>query len=216
MEEKHSRLDWIDLPATAEIIDLCLHDGELCAVSSNMLDRTMRLEFDGQHLLIDSDDYVDCPKIIFQLEGVKATLALSWSSWPGSPLTVPRGVSDEERERLSAERKAKGRVQSASWSEFEATLHDGDWGGPEVADAVPAAGSSESGIALKLNVFQDRIGRYYELIITAEKLELSMSDGKPLTLEQNLKLCETAFVQQMKDLTQPLLTSFPFASEAAS
>ena len=96
----------------------------------------------GQHLLIDSDDYVDCPKIIFQLEGVKATLALSWSSWPGSPLTVPRGVSDEERERLSAERKAKGRVQSASWSEFEATLHDGDWGGPEVADAVPAAGSS--------------------------------------------------------------------------
>ena len=149
--EKHSRLDWIDLPATAEIIDLCLHDGELCAVNSNLIDRTLRLEFDGRHLLIDSDEDVDCPKIIFQLEGVRLAVVLVIAS--AGQIETPEDATFEEQKRLGCLRSASWRKESASWSEFEATLLDGDWDGPEVADAVLAVGSSESGIARSSSMY---------------------------------------------------------------
>ena len=177
MEETKPQLDWIHLPEGVGPVSLweSLHDGELRAMSSNLLDRTLRMEFDVGYL-IDFHGLAEELTFIMFLQGVRSVRVVRWAAWPGG-CSIPPGATALEQEKLVADYHAKWREESESWNTFVASIAGGDF---EVSDATLVADDRE--LALKLGLMQD--SSYFQVFVRAEKLAVSLSDGQPLSLAE--------------------------------
>jgi hypothetical protein len=179
MKDISSRLDWIHLPLDSKTFSLweCLHDGELVSVSSNLLERTVRLVFDVPYLRT-FHDLPDDLTFAFELKGVSSARVVVWAAWPGE-IAQLEGRSREEQTRLVAEYHAKWREESESWSAFEARIGRS---APEIRDADVAISGEESGVALRIGIMDGNA--YFEAIVRADGLDLSRSDGQALDLSR--------------------------------
>jgi hypothetical protein len=114
--------DWLNLPQGTETIDLwaCLHDAHVVSVRSNLLDRTMTLTCEIEHLR-SFNGLPEGLKFVLSLDGVQSARVLRYAIWPGE-FAIPTGVSREEEARLVADYQAKSREESVTWSVFEAAI----------------------------------------------------------------------------------------------
>ena len=177
--------DWTSLPPDATEASLwdSLHDAVLINVSSDRLERTVRLEFDIWHLRT----FYKLPDeltFVLILRGVQSARVSQSVQWPGE-FNVPPGISREEEGRLIADYQAKWREESFSWAEFESKLSVGQ-GKANVLDAAYATGADGPfTIKLVLNLDDDS---YAELFLRADCLEIRNSDDEPLGLMQFMRL----------------------------
>jgi hypothetical protein len=177
--------DWVDLPSGMKTVSLwhSLHDGEVCAIYSNLLERTLRIEFDVLYLR-EFHELPDNMKFILEFHGTRSVGVMKYAVWPGE-FSVPEGVSRDEESRLITEYRSKWREESESWSAFESSVAQGDQFA-EVSDATLAVGDG-AGVALTLGILKTD-GSYREAFVRAESLLLLRSDGQQLDLEEFVKL----------------------------
>jgi hypothetical protein len=178
-------LDWTNLPADASEESLwdSLHDARLIDISSDRLERTVRLEFKIRHL---RDFHKLAENITFALHfrGVQSARVSQSVVWPGQ-FDVPAGASREEESQLIADYQAKWREESISWTEFESKITVGG-NTADVYDAVYAI-AADGPFAIKLVLGCDD-GTYPQLFLRSESIEIHTSDGEPLSFVQFLRL----------------------------
>ena len=121
-DEKASVRDWLNLPPASHPLSLwdCLHDAEVVSIRSSLLQRTMELVLEIEHMR-EFHHLGDGFQFQFQLEGVQSARVLHSAIWTGE-FSVPPGVSREEESRLIQEYQAKWRQESASWKGFETAV----------------------------------------------------------------------------------------------
>ena len=99
--------DWLNLPAGVSAVSLwdSLHDACVISIRSNLLERTMDLSCEIEHLTrfhkLDEGF-----QFILQILGVQSARVLRYAVWPGE-CPVLDGLSIEEQRRLVAEYQAK-------------------------------------------------------------------------------------------------------------
>lgn len=182
--------DWVNLPQGTDSISLwdSLHDAHVVSIRSNLLDRTLVLFFEIEHLrrfhhLPEGFQFIVC------LEGVQSARVLHHAIWPGD-FSVPSGVSRDEESRLVKEYQAKWREESASWNEFETSIAREIKQIFNISDAELVA-TQEALIVLRLNghlTAATNHATYHEVFLRAERLNFSGSDGKTVNLDDFRKL----------------------------
>jgi len=174
--------DWLNLPPGTETIGLwdCLHDAEVVSIRSNLLNRTMTLSCEIEHLR-SFNGLAEGLRFVLSLDGVQSARVLRYTIWPGG-FTIPPGVSREEEARLVADYQAKWREESVAWSEFEAAVTRENEQVLDISDATVAL-SPDREIGLRLCGHLN-YATYHEVFIRAAHLRVSGTDGKELTLEE--------------------------------
>jgi hypothetical protein len=192
--------DWVNLPQGAAIVSLwdCLHDARLVSLSSNLVERTVSLSCQIEHLRL-FHQFPEGVRFVLKLEGVQSARVVRSAIWPGG-CSVPDGVSREEESRIVAEYQAKWREESASWNDFETAVNREDKNVFYISNATLA--TSQDGIlAIRVN---GQLGSgagndyaaYHEFFLRAAKLEISTSDGKRIELEDFLRLGGTYWAER--------------------
>lgn len=114
-EEPHI-FDWLNLPSGAIAVSLwdCLHDGQVVSVRSNLLERTMNLSCEIEHLRT-FHKLDEGFQFVLHLEGVQSARLLCYAIWPGG-CSIPEGISVEDHARFKnyCNRVRDGR---SGWSE---------------------------------------------------------------------------------------------------
>jgi hypothetical protein len=181
--------DWLNLPSASNPLALwdSLHDAEIVSIRSDLLQRTIEFDIKIRNL---SGFYKlgEGFRFLFHLEGVKSARVLHYAKWPGE-FSVPSGSSREEERRLIEEYQSKWREESASWSEFESAITDGNEQIFCIHDAaiwIP----DNSSRALKL-CGQLNHSKYCEIFLRAEKLRILGNDASKYSLDEFRKLGET-------------------------
>lgn len=191
--DKNAQVDWVNLPQNAKDISLwhALHDGTLMSVQSDLLNRTVTLQFDVDYVR----DFNHLPKgtlFTVVLSGVQSVRTVQSEPWPGEFL-LPPGVSRAEESGLIAEYHSKWREESQSWKEFEQSSGED----MEVSDASMIFGDANS-VALRLAVMISTRNSFSEAFIRAEGVIFSVG-GNEVTKERFLSLGEAyweAFANQ--------------------
>jgi hypothetical protein len=181
-------IDWLNLPKATQTVSLwdCLHDAEIVSVRSNLMQRTMSLACEIEHLR-EFHKLGEGFQFTFHLEGVQSARVLHYAIWPGG-CSIPDGLSVEEQRKIVAEYQAKWREESGSWNEFEARIDREDEQVFGISDAALA--TSPSGpVAFKLCGHLN-YATYQEVYLRFETLKISGSDGKELTLKDFQQLGE--------------------------
>lgn len=181
-------LDWLNLPSTTSAVSLwdSLHDAEVVAIHSDLLDRTIALSLEIEHLTA-FHKLADGYKFLLRLEGVQSARVLRYAMWPGG-CSIPNGMSFEEQRRIVGEYQAKWREESASWNEFESTITRLNEQVFDISDAAITA-SPTGPSALKLCGHLN-YAIYHEVCLRFETLQITGSDGKQFDLEQFLRMGE--------------------------
>ena len=179
---KSPQVDWVNLPSDVRDVGLwdALHDGTLMSVCSDLLNRTVTLQFDVDYVR----DFNRLPEgILFAvvLSGVQSVRATQSEPWPGE-FSVPRGASRAEESRLIAEYHSKWREESQSWKEFEQSSGED----MEVSDASIVFGHANS-VALRLAVMMSSRNSFSEAFIRAEGVTFAVG-GDEVTMERFLSL----------------------------
>jgi Cysteine-rich CPCC len=156
-------VDWVNLPEGVATLSLweTLHDGDLLAVESDLLARTVTLKFDVMYVR-DFHKLSEQTRFAAAMSGVQSVRSVRSVPWPGGFL-LPQRASREEESTLIAECQSKCREESQSWSEFESLIGDG----LEVSNAILASGSN--GVALELGLLAGD-GHYVEARIRGEAI----------------------------------------------
>ncbi len=97
-----------------------LHDAQIVSIQSNLLERTVALHLESDHLL----EFHNLPpdmQFLLRLDGVQSARVLHYVVWPGE-FSVPAGVTREDEARLIAGYQSKWREESLSWSALETAL----------------------------------------------------------------------------------------------
>ena len=181
------KVDWIHLPANTIAVSLwdSLHDGKLIAVRSDLLARTLILEFQIWHL----NDYhgfsADC-RFSFEFVNVSSVRATRWSPWPGD-FEIPKGMPPIEQSRLVDEYQTKWREESYSWSSVEDRFMGGNVGELDISNASIAVGRDAA--ALRLETESNDQG-FQLLTIAAESLRIGRMPDIQLSLEDFVRLGE--------------------------
>lgn len=148
-DEERAILDWLNLPSASRALSLwdILHDAQVISIRSSLLDRTMALSCEIEHLR-DFFNLGDRFKFILNLEGVQSARVLRYEIWPGG-CSIPDGLSVEDQRRIVDEYQAKWREESGSWTDFE---HGITRENEQVFDISHAAitASSDGPVALKI------------------------------------------------------------------
>jgi hypothetical protein len=189
MAEEHSTLvDWMNLPPGAQETSLWagLHDAQIVSIQSNLLDRTITLHLESDHLLEFHSLPLDM-QFLLRLNGVQSARIVHYAGWPGE-FSVPAGVSSEEQSRLIADYQSKCREESLDWSELESALTTECKQVLDIADAHLATAPGNS-VALRINGLLNYT-EYRELFLRAERLTLVRGDGQDLGLAGLLKMGE--------------------------
>ena len=175
-------IDWLNLPPSASAISLwdCLHDAEVVSVRSNLLDRTMTLLLESDHLR-EFHKLGDPFQFVFDLRGVESARASRSAIWPGE-CSIPQGATFEEQRQIVDEYQSKWREESWSWDDFESCISGQDKHVLGIADAALAM-SNVGPVAAKICGLLD-YNTYHEIYLRFEKLAISGSDGTPYSLEQ--------------------------------
>ena len=170
--------DWIHLPAnvTGESLWDSLQDASLVGVQSDLLARTLVLEFEIDYLR-DFHKLPDGLRFQLRFEGTQSVRVLRSSVWPGA-FSVPAGVSRDEESRLIEEYQAKWREESAAWSEFESSFSEDAETSLEVSDATLV--ESQAGTAAFWLVGDVVRNQYHQIYVRAERLDAVRSDNEPL------------------------------------
>lgn len=189
--EQQTLLDWVNLPAHATTQSLwdSLHDGDLLAIESDLLARSLTLCFDVGYVR-DFHKLPDETRFVLKLNGVQSVRCLKSVEWPGE-FSVPRGVSREEEQRLIKEYQNKWGEESFAWAEFERLTGEG----LEVSSAILARGGGVVALQLGVLVGNDS---YVEVYVRAEGIEFLVG-GNTLTAEGFISLGEeywAAFAQR--------------------
>src|SRR5258707_11170002 len=149
MADEQSRiLDWMNLPpGTAEVsLWAGLHDAQIVTIQSNLLERTVTLHLESDHLLEFHNLPLDM-QFLLLLDGVRSARVLRYSTWPGE-FSVPTGTSREEQSRLIAEYQSKCREESLGWTDLQKALTTECQQVLDIADATLATAADNS-VALR-------------------------------------------------------------------
>jgi len=187
-EEQTGIVDWMNLPHGAAEVSLWvgLHDAQIVSIDSNLLERTVTLHLESDHLLAFHKLPLDM-QFLLRLEGVQSARVVHYAVWPGE-FSVPAGTAREEEARLIAEYQSKCREESLSWSELESAVTTEC---KQVIDIVNAtlATSADNSVALRISGLLNYTS-YRELFLRAERFTLSRGDGKELGIAGLLKMGE--------------------------
>jgi len=107
LEEQTGIGDWMNLPHSATEVALWagLHDAQIVSILSNLLERTVTLHLESDHLL----EFHKLPlnmQFLLRPEGVQSARVLHYAVWPGE-FSVPAGAAREEEARLIGEYQSK-------------------------------------------------------------------------------------------------------------
>jgi hypothetical protein len=187
-EEQSGIVDWMNLPHGVPEVSLWagLHDAQIVSIQSNLLDRTVTLHLESDHLLEFHNLPLDM-QFLLQLDGVQSARVLHYAVWPGE-FSVPAGVAREEEARLIAEYQSKWREESLSWSALESAVTMECKQVLDIADATLAT-LADNSVALRISGLLNYT-EYRELFLRAERLTLSRGDGQELGIAGLLKMGE--------------------------
>ena len=187
-DEQPPLVDWMNLPPGAQETSLWagLHDAQIVSIQSNLLDRTITLHLESDHLLEFHNLPLDM-QFLLRLDGVQSARVVHVAGWPGE-FSVPAGVSPEEQSRLIADYQSKCREESLSWTELESALTIECKQVLDIADAQLATASDNS-IALRINGLLNYT-EFRELFLRAERLTVTRGDGQDFGIDGLLKLGE--------------------------
>ena len=199
-EEQPPLVDWMNMPPGAQETSLWagLHDAQVVTIESNLLDRTITLHLESDHLLEFHSLPLDM-QFLLRLDGVQSARVVQHAGWPGE-FSVPAGVSPEEQSRLIAEYQSKCREESLDWTELEAALTSECKQVLDIANAWLATAPGNS-VALRINGLLNYT-EYRELFLRAERLTLTRGDGQDLGIDGLLKMGQAywdAFEQRKND-----------------
>ncbi|HKV63710.1 MAG TPA: hypothetical protein VJO16_17515 [Candidatus Acidoferrum sp.] len=180
-EEQSPLVDWMNLPPNAQETSLWagLHDAQIVSIQSNLLDRTITLHLESDHLLEFHNLALDM-QFLLRLDGVQSARLVHLAGWPGK-FSVPAGVSPEEQSRLIADYQSKCREESLNWTDLENALTIECKQVLDIADAALAAAPDNS-VALRINGLLNYT-EYRELFLRAERLTLTRGDGQDLGID---------------------------------
>jgi hypothetical protein len=187
-EEQSTILDWLHLPPGVQAVSLWagLHDAQIVSIQSNLLDRSLTLHLESDHLLEFHNLPLDM-QFLLRLDGVQSARVVHSAGWPGE-FAVPAAASGEERDRLIAEYQSKCREESLSWSDLESALTTECKQVLDIADATLATAAGNS-VALRISGLLNYT-EHRELFLRAERLTLTRGDGLDLGITGLLKLGE--------------------------
>ena len=121
-EEQSGIVDWMNLPHGVPEVSLWtgLHDAQIVSIQSNLLERTVALHLESDHL-VEFHNLPPDMQFLLRLDGVQSARVLHYAVWPGE-FSVPAGVTREDEARLIAGYQSKWREESLSWSALETAL----------------------------------------------------------------------------------------------
>ena len=187
-EEQPPLVDWMNMLPGAQETSLWagLHDAQIVTIQSNLLDRSITLHLESDHLLEFHSLPLDM-QFLLRLDGVQSARVVQHAGWPGE-FSVPAGVSPEEQSRLIAEYQSKCREESLDWTELEAALTSECKQVLDIANAWLATAPGNS-VALRINGLLNYT-EYRELFLRAERLTITRGDGHDLGISGLLKMGE--------------------------
>ncbi len=102
-EEPTQIVDWMNLPHGAQEVSLWagFHDAQIVSIQSNLLERTVILHLECDHLLEFHQLPLDM-QFLLRLDGVQSARVVHYAVWPGH-FSVPAGAAREEAARLIAD-----------------------------------------------------------------------------------------------------------------
>jgi hypothetical protein len=185
---RSNKADWVHLAPGVHETSLwsCLHDGNLCSIESDRLARTLVLLCDVQHLRKRLGDEPTL-RFLVRFDGVTSARAVAMVPWPGTVPVIAAGMAVDEQRRLVDQYQSKWREESRDWNRLESSL----------APASAVLGIEDATIARAEGEIGFRVGghhsgdeRWYEICVSAARVEASRSDGHPFTLQALLELGE--------------------------
>ena len=163
-----------------------LHDAEIVSIHSDLLDRSMTISIEIEHLS-KSHQLGAGFTFTIELRGVQSARVVRYAIWPGG-CHIPDGISRDEESKIVEEYQAKWREESASWNEFESGITRANKQKFGLCDA--AVVKSQSGAtALKLCGHMNH-ETYHELFLRFETLEISGTDDKQIQIEEFQRMGE--------------------------
>src|SRR5467141_4929325 len=149
-DDQSAIYDWMNLPPGTQEVSLwaALDDAQIVSITSNLLERSVTLHIESDHLLEFHQLPLDM-QFLLRLDGVQSARVLHYSVWPGE-FSVPAGVSREEEDSLIAVYQSKWREESLSWSALESALSLECKQVLDIADATLAASANNS-VALRIS-----------------------------------------------------------------
>src|SRR5260370_30570960 len=143
-EEQSGIVDWMNLPHGAAEVSLWagLHDAQIVSIQSGLLERTVTLHLEIDHLL----EFHKLPlgmQFLLRLDGVQSARVVHFALWPGE-FSIPSGATAEEQSRLVAEYQSKRREGSLSWRELESARHTECKQVGDISDATLATSPDNS------------------------------------------------------------------------
>src|SRR6266480_5180883 len=102
-DEQSGVVDWMNLPHGVPEVYLwtSLHDAQIVSIQSNLLERTVTLHLESDHLL----EFHKLPpdrRFLLRLDGAQSARVAHYAVYPGE-FSVPAGAAREEEARLIAE-----------------------------------------------------------------------------------------------------------------
>jgi hypothetical protein len=194
--EEQPIVDWVNFPLDIPTLSLwdALHDGDLVAVESDLLARTVTLRFDVDYVR-DFHNLPEHTQFVMVAEGVQSVRSVRNVSWPGGCSNL-QGISREEQSALISEYHRKWREESQSWSDFERLT--GEPFGLQVSNAALGRGAKAVALHLGLLVAGDS---YVEAYIRGEGMAFYIGETQA-TPEEFLALGEAyweAFAKRAKE-----------------
>src|SRR5882762_4740077 len=185
-EEQPPLVDWTNLPPGAQETSLWagLHDAQIVSIQSNLLDRSITLNLESDHLLEFHNLPLDM-QFLLRLDGVQSARVVHHAASPGT-FSLPDGISQEEQSRLIAEYQSKCREESLSWADLENALTTECQQVLDIADATLATANDNS-VALRISGLLNYT-EYRELFLRAERLTLTRGDGHDMGIAGLLKM----------------------------
>src|SRR3989475_12535388 len=168
----------MNLPPGAAEVSLWagLHDAQIVTIQSNLLERTVTLHLESDHLLEFHNLPLDM-QFLLRLDGVQSARVVHYAVWPGE-FSAPAGVAPQEAARLIAGYQSKWREQSLSWTELENALTTECQQVLDIAD-VTLATAADNSVALRIGGLLNST-EYRALFLPAERLTLRHGDGQGL------------------------------------
>jgi hypothetical protein len=182
--DKQPVVDWVNFPEGIPTFSLweTLHDGDLLAIESDLLARTVTLRFDVGYVR-DFHHLPEQTQFVIVVEGVQSVRAVRSVPWPGG-CSIPQGTPNAQQSMLIAEYHRKWREESQSWTDFERLTSDPF--GLEVSIATLGRGPDVTALQLGLLVARDS---YVEAYIRGEGITFYIGD-RQVTSEEFVALGE--------------------------
>jgi hypothetical protein len=186
-------VDWVNFPEGIPTFSLwdTLHDGDLLAIESDLVARTVTLRFDVDYVR-DFHRLPEQTQFVIVVNGVRSVRSLRSVPWPGG-CPIPQGMANAQQETLIAEYHRKWREESQSWADFERLTSDG----LEVSNATLGRSSDVAALRLGLLVAGDS---YVEAYIRGEGIAFYIGE-RPVTPEEFVAVGEAywdAFAEKRK------------------